>query len=139
MNNKQITYYIDGLIDMLNATCKYLGLSYIVSYYFNVSNYINEFKKFFEIDFDDNELYLSNETFTQALKEMIGEEDVSKAFQKNIEEKLQDIEIIRFNNENKIFDKLGGSEGLSYFYFVEDLFFIKSKEIVICLMLGNNE
>lgn len=138
-NNKQLACYIDGLVDMVNQCSESIGLSYIKTYDFDHSDYIRQFKKFFEIEFNENNLYVSNESLNEAFTQMMGDDKVSEGFLNCIEKALENCEIIRFEDEHKIFDRLGGRDGLSGLYFVEDLFFVRNDDIVLCFILGNNE
>ena len=139
MLNNETLSYIDGLIDMASSCDEYVGPSYIRLFSFNSSDYINQFKKTFKIDFDDNLLFESDETIEDVFIELLGKNNIYDCFMYHFSKIVPEGQIIRFDEEYKIFDMLGGTKGLSGFYFVEDLAFIKFEDTVLCFIMGNNE
>ena len=139
MIDKQTIAYIEGLIDMASSCDEYVGPSYIKLFAFDTSDYIKQFKKHFEIEFDDSLLFETDETIEDVFVELLGKNNICDCFMYHFSNVVSEGQVIRFDDEYKVFDMLGGTKGLSGFYFVEDLAFIKNGDTTYCFIMGNNE
>ncbi len=138
--NLALSCYLDGLISLSYKLSSNLGLSDIRVTCFNTKDFKKNFQKYFEIKedivFDKISITLKELFFIFFRDELI----IDRLIDLFVRE-VGDIKCIyEAKNNSSFIDKLSGaSNGVSGFYFVEDVFFVETKKYMVCFIIGNNE
>ena len=138
--NIDLSYYIEGLLDMSVSTTKSLGLSYLRADCFNKEDFEKEFQKLFRIKIPI-ELEETKDTKENTLFEIIRNKEITKTFIQLFDYKVDAIKNIYYPKENrKLINLLSGDQkGVSGFWFVEEVYFIETDKYIISIIIGNNE
>ncbi len=141
MDNK-ISCYLTGLAHMASSLSKSIGPSFFEIDCYHLKDFPNQFLSFYNISDLSLELETTSYSFSDVCQFVLGDEkELLDSFQYWIHNELGDAEVVyQAKNHTILKDRLSrGSGGCSSFYFVEDVFFIKYKKYMLCLLVGNNE
>ena len=105
---------------------------------FSEKDYLNEFYDFYEIRSRKEKLIPSPCGFEETLKDVSGDD-----CWKPIADKTKSLfgipgRVMVFENVRDLQEELGGSDGLSPFYFVFDLMFCEFGDYTLCFISGSN-
>lgn len=129
----------DKINDILDKYSKYTNPSYICAYCFE-KDYIKDFCMSFLIDIDKDLFEEKDSDYKEYIKSWFYDGKIADNLIRELDEILSKTEkIIKIRDGGIIKDKLSGLFGLTPYYFLEDLFFVKCHDNVWCFMIGNNE
>ncbi|MBR6407654.1 MAG: DUF4085 family protein [Clostridia bacterium] len=140
--NTSSAEYVYDLIENACETCSHKSPSFAEAFCFATENLKGAFAGFFEISPELVSLEPTNETLEEIFSGWFWEPQprTAKSLIASLESRLgKPLGIFRPTYEEKLRDALGGSNGLSPFYFVEDIFFARYGEMTACFMMGNCE
>lgn len=139
---KDSSLYISGLVNMASSVSKTISKSYLQADCFEKKNYKESFLTMYEIPEDIFHLEEYKKSLETLLKELLGnDKNLIEGLLHWINLESGPVEKIYTVSENTKALELMGAEtgGYGPFYFVEDLYFIETDRLVICLLLGNDE
>ena len=133
--------YLSGVIEMASSYSKYMGPSYMTAICFDLKNPLEDFKKFYEIKENIN-IEKITVTYHDLLISLLGnDKDLIDSIEHLTRLSVGDVEEIYTVEENSnLINSLSRSDGgLSQFYIVEDIYFIKFNKVYVVFMIGNDE
>ena len=133
--------YLAGLLHMAAACSEWIGHSWVEALCYDAGGFPGEFAKHYRLRGIDLEIAPSGETPEEALANWLGEGKAVGELAELIRNRMgEDLTVCRAREERRLIDALSWSEGgKSMFYFVEDVLFLREKDSVAVLMMGNNE
>lgn len=135
-----IENYLNGMFILACSISKRIGLSYARVVVLNKNNWLQEFCQNYQLDNKKIVFSRRKRKFANILNAYFGNKDtLTKALIGKIRDLLGNEKNVYYSENGYLIDALGGSKGLSGFYFVEDVFFIEYEEVMVILMIGNNE
>ena len=143
MENKFISSYISGLTNMASSCSNEIGPSYISADCFNKKNFKKEFSKYYKIPIECIKIEESKKTLEQVFSEWLGKkgddiiENLLYWIKLCVGEPIKTFDLSEDSNLINILSRC--DNGISEFYFVEDVFFVEYKEYMVCFIIGNNE
>ena len=139
---KDQSLYISGLMNMASSCSKTIGCSYIQADCFEKSNYRKKFATMYEIPEDIFHLEEYNDSLENLLIELLGNDKrLIDGLIHWLHMEAGDVgKIYTVPEDTKVLELIGAeSGGYGPFYFCDNLFFIETDRMVVCLLIGNDE
>lgn len=138
MYQSEITNYLSGVMDMACSISRRISFSSIRVTCFKKKGFRKEFSRLYDIN-DELELKEIKGDLFYKLFGWLGREKIVIRLVELIKHEVGDVLHI-YKSNDLVINMLSGCEnGVSGFYFVEDLFFIETDKYMVCFILGNNE
>lgn len=139
---KDSSLYISGLVNMSSSVSKTISKSYLQADCFEKKNYKEAFLTMYEIPEDIFHLEEYKKSLENLLKDLLGDDkNLIEGLLHWLHMEAGTVEkIYTLPDNNKVLELMGAETGgYGPFYFVEDVFFIETDRLVICLLIGNDE
>ena len=134
--------YISGLFNMASSMSKKIGYSYIQADCFEKKNYKKKFTEMYEIPEEDFKLEEYSNNLETLLKDLLGnDKDLIEGLIHWLSISSGTVKkIYTITEDDKSREYIGAEHnGYGPFYFCEDLYFIETDRMVVCLLIGNDE
>ncbi len=134
--------YLSGLFNMASSISKRIGPSYIQVDCFEKKNYQKKFIEMYEIPKEDFELEEYNKSLEKLLTDILGtSKDLIEGLLHWFKISSGTVKSIYTVPENSSITSYIGAEfnGYGPFFFCEDVYFIETDRMVVCLLIGNDE
>lgn len=133
MNNKEISIYIRGLV---NISSYNLGYSYMESY---CMKDLKDISKYFNISSKDIKLNKINKNIEPFFKEILNVDNkMIDTFTYLLQKKLGNYKNI-YEPDDKTFKLIDSNNNTYPFYILDGIYFIEFEKMTVCFMIGNNE
>ena len=139
---KNSSNYVSGLVNMASSMSKHIGKSYLQADCFEKKDYVSSFITMYEIPEDIFHLEEYNHSLEEVLRSILGNsEKLIEGLLHWLGMEIGKVEkIYTLPENNKVLELIGGETGgYGPFYFCDDLYFIETDRMVLCLLLGNDE
>ncbi len=138
---KSQSSYISGLMNLASSISKTISKSYIQADCFEKKNYQKSFTTMYEIPEDVFHLKEYNKDLEKLLRELLGNnKDLIEGLLHWLSLEIGTVKKIYTVDDNKALSFIGGETGgYGPFYFCEDVYFIETDRLVLCLLIGNDE
>ena len=138
---KYSTAYLSGVVEMASSYSKYMGPSYMTAICFDLKNPLEDFKRFYNIK-EDIKVNKVETSYHELLITLLGNDknliDTVEHWTRVRIGEVQEIYTIEENSN--LLNLLSGSDGgLSPFYIVDDIYFVKFNKMFVVFMIGNDE
>ncbi|MBR2678816.1 MAG: hypothetical protein IKE63_05315 [Bacilli bacterium] len=138
---KDPSNYVSGLVNMASSVSKYIGPSYLQADCYELKDYVDDFCAMYEIPKDIVHLEEYKHSLEELLKSILGtSEGLIEGLLHWLHREIGEVKKIYTVPDNKVLELIGAETGgYGPFYFCEDLYFIETDKMVLCLLLGNDE
>ena len=138
---KYSTAYLSGVVETASSYSKYMGPSYMTALCFDLKSPLEDFKRFYNIK-EDIKVNKVETSYHDLLITLLGnDKDLIDTVEHWTRVRIGEVEEIYTVEENSnLLNLLSGSDGgLSPFYMLEDIYFIKFNKMFVIYMIGNDE
>lgn len=142
MIEERLSCYFSGLIDMSCSCSQEIRPSHIKVNVFKIKDYKEKFSKYYEVPIESIKLTKINITINELFKNLLGKNNnLISSLLYYIEHDIGlPKEIYKVKDSSNLIDILSGyNNGVSGFYFVEDIYFIEYDKYIVSYIIGNNE
>ena len=139
---KNSSYYISGLVNMASSCSKKISHSYLQADCYEKKDYVKSFLSMYEIPEDIFHLIEYKHDLEHLLKDLLGtNKDLIEGLLHWLHMEIGDVvKIYTVPEDNKVTEYIGAEyNGYGPFYFCEDLYFIETDRMIVCLLIGNDE
>lgn len=139
---KDSSNYISGLFNMASSVSKTIGASYIQADCFEKKNYKSSFLTMYEIPEDIFHLEEYNNDLEHLLKDLLGNnKDLIEGLLHWLHMEIGDVKkIFTLPEDTKVLEFIGAETGgYGPFFFCDDLYFVETDRMVVCILIGNDE
>ena len=138
---KYSTAYLSGVVEMASSYSKHMGPSYMTALCFDLKSPLEDFKRFYDIK-EDIKVNKVETSYHELLITLLGNDknliDTVEHWTRVRIGEVQEIYTIEENSN--LLNLLSGSDGgLSPFYIVDDIYFVKFNKMFVVFMIGNDE
>ena len=138
---KYSTAYLSGVVEMASSYSKYMGPSYMTAICFDLKNPLEDFKRFYDIK-EDIKVNKVEASYHELLITLLGnDKDLIDTVEHLTRVRIGEVqEIYTIEENSNLLNLLSGSDGgLSPFYIVDDIYFVKFNKMFVVFMIGNDE
>jgi len=138
---KYSTAYLSGVVEMASSYSKYMGPSYMTAICFDLKNPLEDFKRFYDIK-EDIKVNKVETSYHELLITLLGnDKDLIDTVEHWTRVRIGEVqEICTIEENSNLLNLLSGSDGgLSPFYIVDDIYFVKFNKMFVVFMIGNDE
>ena len=138
---KYSTAYLSGVVEMASSYSKYMGPSYMTAICFDLKNPLEDFKRFYDIK-EDIKVNKVETSYHELLITLLGnDKDLIDTVEHWTRVRIGEVqEIYTIEENSNLLNLLSGSDGgLSPFYIVDDIYFVKFNKMFVVFMIGNDE
>ncbi|MBQ6497967.1 MAG: hypothetical protein IJI58_04570 [Bacilli bacterium] len=134
--------YISGLFNLSSSVSKTIGPSYIQADCFEKKDYKKKFIEMYEIPKEEFNIEKYDNSLEQLLIDLLGNnKDLIEGLLHWLHIESGDVkEIYTVPEDSNVMNYIGSEyNGYGPFFFCEDLYFIETDRMIICLLIGNDE